>query len=180
MAVSPRPAVEMHFLAYRGEDRYLVEVGGQRCNTPCTLVLPSGPTALRTTGSGELNTQFVVPHLTAQVRLNHGAPNWHLPLGATLIPTGIAVGAGMWALAFACRSSNTGCQIANFTVWPILGVSMLIAGSVLTANANRGAPIDANRVEILDARLRRRGVRFTDFALGPTENGVASSFAFVF
>lgn len=180
MPVRTRANVEIHFLAYRGEDDYFVDAGGQRCRTPCTIALLSGPTRIRASGTGDLNVQLVIPHLPAQVRLSHGAPAWHFPVGVTLIPTGIGVGASMWALGFACPRSGSACMIANFTAWPIVGVSMLIAGSVFAASANRAPPVDANRPEILDARLRRPGLRFTDFALGPTDTGVSSSLAFAY
>jgi len=171
----------MHFLAYHGEDQYEVRVRSEHCNTPCTLVLPSGPTTIHVTGSGELTTQLVVPHFAGQVRLNHGAPSWYFPAGAALIPSGIVVAGGMWALGLACGygSGSSACYAANFIGWPILGVAMLITGSVLMGVANRGAPVDANRVEILDARARP-GVHFTDLAIAPTSSGLAAAVAFAF
>lgn len=179
MGVRARNAVEVHFLAYRGEDPYEVYAGAQHCSTPCTMVLPSGPNLVRTTGAGEFSTQLVVPHLPAQVRLFHSAPQSYFVAGAVLIPTGIIVAASMWALGFACGYSNPGCYAANFITWPVVGVTMLITGSVLMAIANRAPPGDANRAEILDARARPR-VRFTDFAFGPTNGGLGGALTFAF
>lgn len=181
VAVHARSLVEIHFLAYRADDQYTVRVHDDRCNTPCTLVLPSGPSTVHATGAGDIDQQFVVPHLSAQFRLSHGAPSWYLPLGAVFIPAGIVIGGGLWALGLACGygSGAGGCQVANFVGWPLLGIGMLISGSVLVSIANHGPAPDANRIEILDARARPH-VRLTDIALAPMASGVSAGVGFAF
>jgi hypothetical protein len=69
--------------------------------------------------------------------------------------------------------------VVNFAGWPVLGLTMIITGSVLLGMAGRLPPPDANRAEILDARARPR-LRFTDFALGPTERGASAMATFSF
>src|SRR5262245_24559069 len=41
--VQQRTRTEVHFLAYQGDIHYTVEAQRQRCTTPCTLALRSGP-----------------------------------------------------------------------------------------------------------------------------------------
>lgn len=148
----PAPGTDMHFLSYRGEDDYVVTVGDQSCSTPCTLRLRPGPTKVHLVGPGEGDLQLVVPHLTAQVRVHTGPPGWYLTAGVIMIPGGIVIGASMWALGLACGYNNGGCLAVNVVAWPIIGVAMLITGSVLLGIYNRAAPLDANRPEILDAQ----------------------------
>jgi hypothetical protein len=172
-----RPSVEgtdVHFLAYKGEEAYVVTVGDQSCTTPCTLKLHPGPTKVHVVGPGEMELQMVIPHLTAQVRVNTGPPSWYLPTGVVLVPGGIVVGASLWALAFACGFNGGGCVAANAIGWPVVGVSMLVIGAVLLGISNRGIPLDANRPEILDARRSPPSWRFEGFSLGPTRNGGVS------
>ena len=64
--------------------------------------------------------------------------------GAVLLPFGIAVGAGMWAVGFACGDS--GCFIANVVTWPVVGLGMIVTGIVLLVAAE-DPPWDANRVQ---------------------------------
>jgi hypothetical protein len=168
---------EVHFLAYRGEDQYAVTVGNQSCETPCTLTLRPGPTKVHLVGPGEADVQLVVPHLTAQVRVHTGPPSWYQVAGIVLIPTGIVVGVSMWALGLTCgfgRNSDPCIQI-NFIAWPVLGVAMLITGSVLLGIYNRTQPWDANRAEILDARRRRRP-RLDELALAFLRDGLTLAF----
>jgi hypothetical protein len=169
-----RPASEgtdVHFLAYKGEEAYVVTVGDQSCTTPCTMKLRPGPTKVHVLGPGEMDLQVVIPHLTAQVRVMTGPPSWYTPTGAVLVPAGIVIGASLWALGLACGFNNGGCLVANVAGWPVVGVAMLITGAVLLGTANRGIPLDANRPEILDARRSRPSWRFEGFSLGPTRNG---------
>jgi hypothetical protein len=176
-----REGTEVHFLAYRGEEAYAVTVGEQSCTTPCTLRLRPGPTKVHVIGPGESDLQVVVPHLTAQVRVSTGPPNWYLPAGAALIPTGLVVAAGMWAVGFACGfgPSSGGCMAVNFIGWPVLGVAMVVTGAVLLGLYNRSQPLDANRPEILDARRPRRW-RFEGFSLAPTRDGFAGALSLSF
>ncbi|MEI8258630.1 MAG: hypothetical protein WCJ30_23400 [Deltaproteobacteria bacterium] len=179
IGIQRRPAVEVHFLAYHGQNQYEVEGGGRRCTTPCTLVLPPGPMSVHATGAGDLTAQLVVPHLPSQVRLDHGAPGWFGTAGAVMIPAGLVVGGGFWAIGLACGYSSGGCMAANFVGWPLLGVGLLVTGSVLMGLSNRAPAADANRAEILDARARPR-VRFTGIAFAPTGTGAAGAVGFAF
>jgi hypothetical protein len=166
-------AVPMSFLSYRGNDAYTVEVGGQRCETPCTLVLRPGPTSLHASGSGEVVSEFVVPHLPAQLRLAHDASTGYIRAGAVLVPTGIVVASSMWALGLACNGYDGGCYVANFTIWPILGVSMMTTGIVLLAvSGKHRAPDGANRPEIVDGSAMP-AIRMTGIGLAPTATGAA-------
>jgi hypothetical protein len=165
---------DVHFLAYKGEEAFVVTVGDQSCTTPCTLKLRPGPTKVHVLGPGEMDLQMVIPHLTAQVRVTTGPPSWYLPTGVVLIPGGIAIGATLWTLAFACSGfNNSGCVAANAIGWPVVGVTMLVVGSVLLGISNRGIPLDANRPEILDARRPTSSWRFEGFSLAPSRNGLS-------
>jgi len=140
--------VPVHLLAYRSDETYDVELGNTTCTTPCTLVVPPGVTTLRTKGAGEVDLQLVVPPRPGQIRLQHVDKSGFLA-GAILTPAGFAVGAGMWAIGLACGNSSGGCYVANFVTWPVVGVSMMIAGIVLLARGRPEPPPDANRVEII-------------------------------
>lgn len=146
---------EIHFLAYKGEDRYAVTVGDQSCETPCTLRLKPGPTTVHLIGFGEGDVQVVIPHLTAQVRVNTGPPSWYLPAGAVMVPVGLVIAATMWMVAFACGNNSGACVALNAVTWPAFGMAIFITGAVLLGLSNRAQPLDANRAEILDARLER-------------------------
>ncbi len=172
-----RDAVEVHFLAYEGDEEYTVKVGSQSCKTPCTLVLKPGPTRVQAEGTGDVDAQLVVPHLTAQVRLKHVAPRWYTPTGAALVPLGAVVAASLWAIALTCGPFSGACTGINIVTWPIVGVSMVVTGAVLLGLGARSAPLDANRTEILDAA---RGVRFRGFALAPVPGGLAGGLGFTF
>jgi hypothetical protein len=165
---------DVHFLAYKGEEAFVVTVGDQSCTTPCTLKLRPGPTKVHVLGPGEMDLQMVIPHLTAQVRVSTGPPSWYQPTGVVLIPGGIAIGASLWTLAFACSGfNNGGCVAANAIGWPVVGIAMLVVGSVLLGISNRGVPLDANRPEILDARRPTPSWRFEGFSLAPSRNGMS-------
>lgn len=171
---------EMHFLAYQGDEAYRVTVGNQSCDTPCTLRLPPGPTTIRLMGRGEGDVQLVVPHLTAQVRVSTGPPSWYTPAGAVFVPLGLVIAASMWAVGFACGFNNGGCMALNFTVWPILGITMFITGAVLLGLGNRAQPIDANRAEILDDVPKLRTFRLEGFSFALLREGGAGMLAFSF
>ncbi len=172
-------STEVHFLGYRGDETYVVTVADQSCTTPCTLMIHPGPTKVHVVGSGETDLQMVIPHLTAQVRLNTGAPSWYQPAGIALIPTGIVVASSLWALGLTCSFNSGACFAVNAITWPVLGASMLIVGSVLLGLYNRSQPADANRAEILDAS-RTTGWHFEGFSLAPTRNGVTGGFTLTF
>jgi hypothetical protein len=176
-----RPSlVPMNFLSYRGDDSYTVEAGGQSCATPCTLLLTPGPRALHASGSGDVDAQFVMPHLPAQLRLAHDGSGPYVRAGAVLVPTGIIVAASMWAVGLACPGSSDGCYIANFTIWPVLGVSMMTTGIVLLAiSGKHSTPNDSNRPEIIDASLEPR-LRMTGLGLAPTTSGAVGALGFSF
>ena len=172
--------VPMNFLAYHGDDSYQVDVGGQRCQTPCSLMLQPGPAKLGAKGSGELSTQFVVPHLPAQVRVAHDSSAAYVSAGAALVPTGIVVASAMWAIGFACNYNDSSCYVANFTVWPILGVSMMTSGIVLLAlSGKHRIPSDANHPEILDGSAAP-GVRMTGLGVAPSKSGAVGALGFQF
>jgi len=181
MRAEPQPAppprsVPVHLLAYNGEESYEVSLGSATCATPCTILAPPGPASLTTKGSGDINTQIVVPTRPSQIRLQ-GTDSAAIHAGIALIPTGIAVGGGLWALAFACHGDNGGCQLANLTVWPILGVSMLITGIVLVARGRGTPPADANRIELVGGASP---VRLTSIGLAPTPGGGTGAVRFEF
>lgn len=171
--------VEVHFLGYRGEDRYTVTVARRACTTPCTLMLLPGATTMNTTGAGEFAAQFVVPHRASQVRIAHTAPGWYMSGGTVLLPTGILVGSSFWAFGLLCGYYSPGCSALNFVGWPVLGISMIVLGSVLLGMGGRTPPADANRAEILDASYRPR-VRVTDVAFAPTDRGATAALTLSF
>jgi hypothetical protein len=175
-----RDGTEVHFLAYRGEEAYAVSAGEQSCTTPCTLKLRPGPTKVHVVGPGESDLQLVIPHLTAQVRIATGPPNWYFTAGVVMLPTGLVVAATMWMVGLACGWQNGGCMALNFVAWPVLGVAMFVTGTVLLGLYNRSQPMDANRPEILDARRERRRWRFEGFSLAPTREGASGLLSFTF
>lgn len=135
----------VYFSAYDEDDLYVVSAHDGRCTTPCTLALPAGPQAIRTTGEGEIETEIFVPTEPSRVRLQADSSGQEVA-GAVLIPVGVAVGAGMWAIGLACNGpDSTGCLLANIIGWPVAGVSMITTGIVLLATA-KDLPCDANRV----------------------------------
>jgi hypothetical protein len=98
-----------------------------------------------------------------------------------LIPTGIVVAASMWALGFACGPFSGSCTAINIIAWPVVGVTMLVTGSVLLGLYNRSHPLDATRPEILDARRERRPpVRFEGMGLAFMPGGAAAGLTFTF
>lgn len=158
-------AVPVQVLAYPGSQPYDVTIGAQSCTTPCVLTVPPGPATLTATGAGELAFQLVVPPTPAQIRLQHPDDEGHT-IGAALVPVGIAVAAGMWAVGLACANdSNSGCSTANFIIWPVVGVSTMITGIVLLVRGRQPPAPDANRVELLG--LADAPVRLTSFGLAP-------------
>lgn len=170
-----RDSTVMHFLAHDGDEAYRVSVGDQACETPCTLALKPGPTKVHLVGPGERDIQVVVPHLTAQVRVKTGPPGWYQTAGIVMIPSGIAMAASMWALGFACGNNGGACVGVNFAMWPILGVALVITGSVMLGLYNKSQPPDANRVEILDAE-RAAPVRLDRLALAFVRDGLSLRF----
>lgn len=168
---------EMNFLALKGEEAFRVTAGDDSCDTPCVLRMRPGPAKVHVLGPGERDLQLVVPHLAAQVRLHTGPPDWYQTAGAILIPTGIVIGASMWALMFACGfGPNSGpCYALNATAWPVLGAAMIVTGSVLLGLYNKTPPPDANRVEILDAAISPP-VKLQRLALGFLRDGFALRF----
>ncbi len=168
------------FLSYRGTDSYTVQVGPQRCVTPCTLLVPAGPGSLHATGSGDIDAQFVMPHLSSQLRLQHDASGAYVIPGAVLVPTGIVVAASMWTIALACNGDDETCVIANLSVWPVLGAAMMTTGIVLLAVSGKHRPPgDANRPEILDAS-KEPPIRLTGIGLAPTSRGAVGGLGFAF
>jgi hypothetical protein len=176
MRAEPQPpppprAVPVHLLAYRGDDSYDVSLGSASCTTPCTILAPPGPAALSAKGSGDVTEQLVIPPRASQIRLHH-TDNALFNAGIGLVPAGLVVGASMWALAFTCSGDNGACVIANLTVWPVVGGSMLITGIVLLARGRVIPPNDANRIELV-----ARGaspLRLTSVGLAPSPGGGGS------
>ena len=178
----PRPSlVPMNFLAYRGDHSYAVQIGAQGCVTPCALLLPHGPTSVHVTGSGTFDTQFVMPHLASQIRLQQDDSGAYVTTGAILVPSGIVVAASMWAVGLACgQSSGSECFATNVIFWPILGASMTTTGIVLLAvSGKHKAPFEANRPEILDANAAP-SLRLTGVGLAPTQRGAVGGLGFAF
>lgn len=168
----PPPArVPVHLLAYKGEATYEVALGGSGCTTPCTVMVAPGPATLKTRGSGALALQLVVPQRPGQIRLQHTENSGYVA-GAILVPTGLVVGASLWALGLLCQ--DTGCTIANVTIWPTLGLSALITGIVLLARGSVTPPPDANRVELVGRRSTPQ-LRFTSADLTPLAGGKGAS-----
>ena len=176
----PRPRlVPVGFRAYSADHAYTVQVLSQSCGTPCTLLLPEGPTRLSATGSGAFDVQFVVPHYAAHLRLAHDDSDAYIRAGAILLPTGLVVASSMWSLAFACNGMN-GCWVANVIIWPIAGASITTAGIVLLAVAGGQRPEgDANRPEII-GRGAVPTLRLTGFGLAPIRSGAVGGVAFQF
>jgi hypothetical protein len=170
--------VPLHLLSYAFDHTYEVSVGAETCITPCTVIVPPGPTYLKATGPGTVDLQFVVPPRPGQIRLQHTDSNGYY-LGTALVPIGVVVGAGMWAIAFACpENGNDGCLVANLVIWPIVGVSTLIAGIVLLARGRHEPAPDANRVEIIGRG--RAPVQLTSFGLAPLVGSSGASAALKF
>ncbi len=163
----PPPAVPVHFLSYRPNVTYDIEAGQARCATPCTIPMVPGPAVLKATGPGTVDLQLVVPPHPSQIRLQH-ADSSSFVAGIVMLPVGLVVATGMWAVGLACGNDDGGCQLGNFVVWPVLGVATLVTGIVLLAHGRGAPPPDANRVEILGRSLT---VRPATFALSPLGGG---------
>lgn len=158
----------VHLLAYKADAAYDVAVGTTGCTTPCTVVLAPGPATLHAKGTGTINLQLVVPTKPGQIRLQHTESGGFIA-GAVLVPTGIVVGASMWAIGLACIDSG-GCFAANVITWPVIGASMLITGIALLARGRVSAPPDANRIELV-GRSGEPLLRFTSAGLAPLAGG---------
>jgi hypothetical protein len=160
--------VPLAILAYKPDFKYEVTLAGRTCETPCSVTVPPGPLSLKATGTGEISVDFVMPPRPGQMRLHH-TDSSNFTAGAILLPTGIVTGASLWALIFACPSESSGCQLANVTIWPILGGSAMIAGIVLLAQGRVIPPPDSNRVDLVGRRSTP--LRFASFGLGPVPGG---------
>ena len=134
----------VYFSAYDVDKEYDVSTPYGRCTTPCTLEMPIGPQVIHTSGAGELATELFVPTGQSRVRLQHDSSG-QKTAGAVLIPAGIVVGGGLWALGIIC-SGDGACFTANVIAWPLVGVGMIAAGIALIAGAE-APPADANRIE---------------------------------
>jgi hypothetical protein len=165
-----RPPAQMplHVLAYNAENSYEVALGGSSCTTPCTIMVAPGASTIRTRGAGELDLQVAVPPRPSQIRLQHTESSGYVA-GAVLLPTGIVVGASLWAVGLAC-SNNDGCLLGNLIAWPVLGASMMITGIVLLARGKVTPAPDANRVEII-ARGGKPQLWLTSAGFTPAPHG---------
>jgi hypothetical protein len=164
----------VHLLAYDSKDKYDVRLGPQSCTTPCTIHALPGPTRL--TATGDVDLHLVVPPRPSQVRLQ--APDSRrFYTGAALLPTGIVMGAGLWALSLACNGNDSGCIVANLVIWPVSGFALTLAGIVLLATGKTTPPPDANRFEIVGGKSP---VRITGLDLAPKPGGGAGTVALEF
>jgi hypothetical protein len=132
--------------------------------------------SLKATGPDDIDLQLVVPPRPAQIRLQ-ASDSRRFYTGAALLPTGIAMGAGLWALAFACNSNDSGCLVANFVIWPVSGFALTLAGIILLATGKTNPPADANRFELVAGK---RPVRITGLNLAPRPGGAAGTLAVEF
>ncbi len=175
MRAEPQPPppgpTPIHLFAYDHENQYEVAVAGQGCTTPCTVMAPPGITELKARGAGDILLQLAVPTRPSQIRLQHTDSTGYTA-GAALLPTGVLVGASMWAIVFACPNEDGGgCQIANLVLWPVLGATMMITGIVLLARGKVSPAPDANRVEIVGKGGPR--LDFSSFGLASRQGGVS-------
>jgi hypothetical protein len=170
--VRPPDRMPIHVLAYKAENSYEVALGGESCVTPCTLVLPSGPTTLKTRGAGELDLQLVIPPRPAQIRLQH-IESASFIAGAVLLPAGIVTGGSFWAFGLTCSRDDT-CLVTNLILWPVVGASAMIAGIVLLARGRTTPAADANRVELI-ARRGKPDLWLTSAGIAPVAGGGASA-----
>jgi hypothetical protein len=179
MRAEPQPPppgpTPVHLFAYDHEKRYDVAVGNQGCTTPCTVLLPPGLAELKATGPGNVSLHLAVPPRPSQIRLQHADASSYTA-GVVLVPVGLAVGAGMWALGIACGNDG-GCFIANVVIWPVSGFAMLVTGITLLARGKLTPPPDANRIEIIAGRSP---VRLSSFGLAPRPGGGAGALTLEF
>jgi hypothetical protein len=113
-----------------------VSVGGQSCDTPCSLNLLPGPYQLRASGSDTLKYGILVPKTGGIVRLRPAGNNLILP-GTLLMILG-AVTAPLGAVGVACEQLP-GCTSAQAVVWPVLGMAMFWTGVGLLGYASTHA-----------------------------------------
>jgi hypothetical protein len=103
--------------------------------------------------------------------------NGYVTAGAVLIPVGLVMAAGMWALVFTC-GENSGCALANLITWPILGAGAVFTGIGLLAYgaARSQTEIRINR----PGESKRATPRLAGLGLSPTRSGAALGAAFSF
>jgi hypothetical protein len=166
----------VHLLSYNPKEEFKVQVGPESCTTPCTIHALPGAVRLKAIGPDELDLQVVVPPRPAQIRLQ-AADSRRFYTGAALLPSGLVMGAGLWALGLACGQFDSGCVIANFVIWPVSGLALTVAGIVLLATGRTNPPPDANRFELVAGK---RPVRITGLNFAPRPGGAAGTLGLEF
>jgi hypothetical protein len=153
-----------------------VTVGSQSCKAPCRLYVQPGLQPVIASGKSSFISHVEVPRSGARLDLWDRTGGYRIA-GAILIPTGLLTGSGLWALAYAC-SNNAGCAVANFTVWPVLGIAAFFTGvSLLGYAANH----DRFGLRIAPAAQSAcGGLRLTGIAAAPTADGAAMAASFAY
>lgn len=153
-----------------------VTVGSQSCRAPCRLYVQPGLQPVIASGKTSFVSHVEVPRSGARLELWDRTFGYRTA-GAILIPTGLLTGSGLWALAYAC-SYSTGCAVANFTVWPVLGLAAFFTGIGLLSYA---ANHDRYGLRVAPAAQSvSRSLRLTGIAASPTAEGAAMGATFAF
>jgi hypothetical protein len=127
----PPHDVAVSFLAGDGAEEFQIDVAGKSCVTPCTIPLHPGPYVMRTSGAATRKISLYVKDGDGAFHIPPTGTRLLIP-GIALTVTGLVVATSFWAFGEACIPSlnllPTPCQLANDTIWPILGSAALITG----------------------------------------------------
>ena len=177
-SLPPPPRVEPPVLIEIGGSESpfsAVTVGWQSCRVPCRLYVAPGLQPVIATGKASFITHVEVPRSSARLDLVDLTRSYRVA-GAILIPTGIATAASLWAFGLAC-GRNSGCAVANFTVWPVLGIAAMFTGIGLLGYAARR---DRYGLRATPITQPVGALRLTGLAAAPTADGAALGASFAF
>lgn len=177
-ALPPPPRVELPVLVEIGGSESpfsAVTVGWQSCRIPCRLYVTPGLQPVIASGKASFITHVEVPRSSARLDLVDLTGGYRVA-GAVLIPTGIVAAGSLWALGLAC-GRNSGCAVANFTLWPVLGIAAMFTGIGLLGYA---AAHDRYGLRATPTAQAGGALRLTGLAAAPTEAGAAMAASFAF
>jgi hypothetical protein len=174
--VFPRPAAVVEVASDEPVFSYIT-VGTQTCAPPCRLLLLPGVQPVIASGRATFVGHLEVPSGAARIDVVDRTGGYRVA-GAIMIPLGLVTASGLWAIGLACGYNSGGCQVANYTLWPVLGAASLFTGIGLLGYA---ASHDRYGLRVTpDSRLLGAAPRLTSLGVGPTGNGAALGAAFEF
>lgn len=152
-----------------------VTIGFQSCRLPCRMYVPPGLQPVIASGRASLVSHVDVPRAAVRIDLVDITGRYRVA-GAILIPVGIVTASSLWAIGLGCLRTP-GCEVANYILWPVLGVASMFTGIGLLGYA---AGRDRYGVRVTLATPAPTGPRLTGIAAAPTADGAAMAASFAF